>query len=165
MPRPHFANGTKSVQIDYCIIYRPPSSCSDVSTTRRMNSLGWVRLTTSPSSPVPAASALAQLRPEGRLNAARNSASHQVTILIAANEACRGKSNLPPLTRTQSGSRNTVCISCVVERNILYYCCYDDGNGRECRWGWLCELSAICIFDFECTRTRAALLRVKKVCK
>lgn len=59
------------------------------------------------------------LRPEARLNAAAKSASHQVTILIAAKEACRGKSSFPPLMRTHNGSRKTVCISYIANHDVL----------------------------------------------
>lgn len=96
-----------------------PSSCSAVSTTSRMKSDGWIRLMT-PSS-LSTLDAV-ELKPEACLKATTKSASHHVTILIAANEACRGKSSLPPLMRMQRGSLKTVCISCIENRAI------DDAN-------------------------------------
>lgn len=88
-----------------------------MSTTRRIKSDGLICLMT-PSSPLDAPPFSAELKPEARLKAATKSASHHVTILIAANEACRGKSSLPPLMRMQRGSLRTVCIPCAESRDI-----------------------------------------------
>ncbi|KYN40473.1 hypothetical protein ALC56_05418, partial [Trachymyrmex septentrionalis] len=98
-----------------------PNSCSAVSTTSMIKSDGWIRLMTPSSlSTLDKLSFPEELKPEGRLKAAIKSASHHVTILIAANEACRGKSSLPPLMRIQRGSLKTVCISCIGKRDIGY---------------------------------------------
>lgn len=67
-----------------------PSNCSAVSTTIRINSDGRTFLTTAVPSSVSCPFLVLHptvVKPEGLLNVIKNSASHQVTILIAANEA------------------------------------------------------------------------------
>ncbi|KYQ46412.1 hypothetical protein ALC60_14508 [Trachymyrmex zeteki] len=115
------SNITTSVYISYHRESRGnvPNNCSAVSTTSMIKSDGWIRLMTPSSlSTLDELSFPEELKPEGRLKAAMKSASHHVTILIAANEACRGKSSLPPLMRMQRGSLRTVCISYIEKREI-----------------------------------------------
>ncbi|KYM96916.1 hypothetical protein ALC62_12411 [Cyphomyrmex costatus] len=112
----------KAIKVIYISYHREkesvPNNCSAVSTTSMIKSDGWIRLMTPSSlSMLDALSFPEELKPEARLKAAVKSASHHVTILIAANEACRGKSSLPPLMRMQRGSLKTVCISCIGKRD------------------------------------------------